>query len=62
MAKQKSTPPAVTPPRAPAVPPCDNCDGTGVCPEQCGGDAECEVCNATGECPHCDGSGESSNG
>lgn len=37
---------------------CDCCDGSGDCPEMCGGDEECQVCDGTGECPHCSGSGE----
>lgn len=37
---------------------CDECDGTGECPEQCDGDDDCDVCNGSDVCPHCSGTGE----
>lgn len=38
--------------------PCDECGGSGECPEQCGGDEDCDVCHGTFECPYCHGTGE----
>lgn len=36
---------------------CEDCDGSGDCPECRGEDADCEVCDETGVCLNCDGNG-----
>ena len=36
---------------------CDDCGGTGVCPECRNDGFECYACSGTGRCPDCEGTG-----